>query len=87
MKSCIALGIAFLLSIGLQAQSFAAETEKVVLVIQGGAGTILRSQMTPEPEKAYQQALTEALQKGHDILKNGGKALDTTEAVVPKVER
>ena len=43
--------------------------------------------MTPEPEKAYQQALTEALQKGHDILKNGGKALDATEAVVPKVER
>ncbi len=86
MKSCIALGIAFLLSIGLQAQSFPAETEKVVLVIHGGAGTILRSQMTPEREKAYQQALTEALQKGYDILKNGGTALDATEAVVRYLE-
>jgi beta-aspartyl-peptidase (threonine type) len=86
MKSCIALGIAFLLSIGLQAQSFPAETEKVVLVIHGGAGTILRSQMTPEREKAYQQALTEALQKGYNILKNGGTALDATEAVVRFLE-
>ena len=86
MKSCIALGIAFLLSIGLQAQSFPAETEKVVLVIHGGAGTILRSQMTPERERAYQQALTEALQKGYNILKNGGTALDATEAVVRFLE-
>ena len=86
MKSFIALGLAFLLSVGLQAQSFPAETEKVVLVIHGGAGTILKSQMSPEREKAYQSALSEALQKGYDILKKGGTALDATEAVVRYLE-
>ena len=85
MKSCIALGIAFLLSIGLQAQSFPVETEKVMWVIHGGAGTILRSQMTPEREKAYQEALTEAYKKAMIFSKMEG--LDATEAVVPKVER
>ena len=30
------------------------------IAIHGGAGTILRSTMTPEKEKAYQEALKEA---------------------------
>ena len=47
MKSSIALGLAFLLSVELQAQQF------------------LRL-------KSYQSALSEALQRAHDILKKGG---------------
>lgn len=57
-----------------------------VLVIHGGAGTILKSQMTPEKEKAYHQALGEALAKGEEILKNGGSALDAVEASVKYME-
>lgn len=59
---------------------------KIVLVIHGGAGTILRSQMTPEKEKEYRDALSVALQKGYAILKNGGSSLDAVEAAVKVLE-
>jgi len=57
-----------------------------VLVIHGGAGTILKSQMTPEKEKAYQQGLNDALQTGYDILSKGGTALDAVEASIKVLE-
>ncbi|HAI84512.1 MAG TPA: beta-aspartyl-peptidase, partial [Chitinophagaceae bacterium] len=38
-----------------------AQQKKYVLVIHGGAGTILKKNMTPEKEKAYKAALEEAL--------------------------
>ncbi len=47
------------------------DEQRVVLVIHGGAGTILRSQMTPQKEKEYKDALSAALHKGYSILKNG----------------
>ncbi len=56
------------------------------LVIHGGAGTILKSQMTPEKEKAYTESLQAALDKGYSILKNGGSALDAVEATVRVME-
>lgn len=53
------------------------------LVIHGGAGTILKKNMTPEREKQYLDKLSEALQKGNEILKNGGSSLDAvTEAIL-----
>ena len=60
--------------------------DKFVLVIHGGAGTILKSQMKPEKDKAYNEALDTALQKGYDILKKGGTALDAVEASVRYME-
>lgn len=59
---------------------------KVVLVIHGGAGTILRSQMSAEREKAYTAALDTALDKGYAILAKGGSALDAVEASVRFME-
>ena len=61
-------------------------SDKFVLVIHGGAGTILKSQMTAEREKAYLEALDRALQTGNDILKKGGTALDAVEATVRSME-
>jgi beta-aspartyl-peptidase (threonine type) len=61
-------------------------SKKFVLVIHGGAGTILKSQMTPEKEKAYQQGLSDALQKGYDVLSKGGTALDAVEATIKIME-
>jgi beta-aspartyl-peptidase (threonine type) len=57
-----------------------------VLVIHGGAGTILKSQMTPEKEKAYQQGLQQALDAGNAVLKSGGAALDAVEAAIKTME-
>ena len=61
-------------------------SNKYVLVIHGGAGTIVKSQMSPERENAYKEALEKALQTGNDILKSGGTALDAVEATVRSME-
>ncbi len=47
---------------------------KVALVIHGGAGTILKKNMTAEKEKAYKDALKEALVAGYHILINQGSS-------------
>lgn len=57
-----------------------------VMVIHGGAGTILKKNMTPEKEKAYKEKLTEALQTGYDLLKAGKSSLDAVEAAVRVME-
>lgn len=57
-----------------------------VLVIHGGAGTILKSQMTPEKEKAYMEALNLALDRGQAVLAKGGTALDAVEASIRTLE-
>lgn len=67
-------------------QSVQTGKHKYVLVIHGGAGTILKSQMTPEKEAAYQKSLNDALAKGAAILNNGGSALDAVEASVKTLE-
>jgi L-asparaginase / beta-aspartyl-peptidase len=72
--------IAFCISFFAQAQ------QKPVLVIHGGAGTILQSQMTPAKEKAYREALELALTKGYAILKAGGNSLDAVVAAVKVLE-
>lgn len=59
---------------------------KPVLVIHGGAGTILKKNMTPEKEKAYLDGLKAALDKGYSILKKGGTSLDAVEAAVRVME-
>lgn len=56
------------------------------MVIHGGAGTILKKNMTPELEQAYQSKLKEALQTGYDILKNNGSSLDAVEATINILE-
>lgn len=61
-------------------------SKKFVLVIHGGAGTILKSEMTPEKEKAYMQGLNEALQAGYNVLLKGGAALDAVEASIKVLE-
>lgn len=60
--------------------------QKIALAIHGGAGTILRANMTPEMENNYKAALKAALEAGYQILKNKGSALDAVEAAVVSLE-
>ena len=64
----------------------APDPSRITLVIHGGAGTITRANMTPEKEKAYNEALNQALQTGYAILKKGGTSLDAVEATVRVME-
>jgi L-asparaginase / beta-aspartyl-peptidase len=54
--------------------------------IHGGAGTILKSLMTPEKELAYTNALKAALLAGQQILEKNGTALDAVHAAVATLE-
>ena len=56
------------------------------LAIHGGAGTLLKENMTPEKEAAYHDALARALEAGEAILREGGSAIDAVEAAVCALE-
>ena len=62
------------------------EPQRVRLAIHGGAGTIERSNMTPEREREYRAGLERALKAGYEILERGGSSLDATEAAVRVLE-
>ena len=59
---------------------------KIALAVHGGAGTILRSQMTPDLEREYRNGLETALKTGWSILNDGGSSLDAVEAAVASLE-
>lgn len=56
------------------------------LVLHGGAGAILRSEMPPARVRAYEQKLAEALDAGYAVLEAGGSALDTVVAAIKVLE-
>jgi L-asparaginase / beta-aspartyl-peptidase len=59
---------------------------RVAIVIHGGAGVIVREQMTEEMEAAYRAELENALRAGHAVLAAGGSALDAVVAAVTPLE-
>jgi beta-aspartyl-peptidase (threonine type) len=59
---------------------------KFAIAVHGGAGTILRSTMTPEKEAAYKLALQDAILSGEAILKKGGNSLEAVEHAVRTME-
>ena len=56
------------------------------LVIHGGAGTILKEDMTPALEQAYSSALKTALDAGYAVLENGGTAVNAIKASIVLLE-
>jgi beta-aspartyl-peptidase (threonine type) len=59
---------------------------KYSLVIHGGAGTIVKEDMTPELELAYTEGLSEALDAGFAVLKEGGSAVNAIKAAIVLLE-
>lgn len=58
----------------------------ISLAIHGGAGTIMKEDMTPELEKTYQEGLKEAIDKGYKVLENGGTATGAVAVAVSCLE-
>ncbi len=56
------------------------------LGIHGGAGVILRNEMTPGLEAQYRAKLAEALAAGYAVLDRGGPALDAVTAAINLLE-
>ncbi len=66
--------------------SINSKAPQYVLVIHGGAGTILKKNMPAEIEKQYLAKLKEALNTGGTILKDGGTSLDAITAAIMVME-
>ena len=60
--------------------------QKFSIAIHGGAGTIVKEDMTPELEEAYRDGLSEALSAGYAVLENGGTAVNAVKAAVVVLE-
>lgn len=58
----------------------------ISIAIHGGAGTILKKDLTPEKETAYLEALNDALTAGYSVLEKGGSSLDAVEQAVISLE-
>lgn len=59
---------------------------KFGLVIHGGAGTILKENMSDSLEAAYKSKLEEAIRVGHEILESGGSAIQAVTKTINIME-
>jgi beta-aspartyl-peptidase (threonine type) len=59
-------------------------SQEWAIVIHGGAGTM--TNLSEQEQKVYREALSEALEVGKSILKQGGTALDAVELTVKNME-
>jgi beta-aspartyl-peptidase (threonine type) len=79
------LALAALLPIALARRE--AESEKIVLVIHGGAGILSRKQMTPRLEKQFREALEQSLAAGRKALeRKSGTSLDAVVEAIKVME-
>jgi beta-aspartyl-peptidase (threonine type) len=58
----------------------------ISIAIHGGAGTILKSEMSIEKEKNYLEGLKNAIESGYELLKQGESAIDAVERAVITLE-
>ena len=59
---------------------------RFTLAIHGGAGTILKADMTPELELAYLEGLQQAMDAGFAVLEQGGSAVNAIKATIVILE-
>ena len=83
MKHFVAVLLSFLVLTTYCQTSISMKQKKAVLVIHGGAGTILRKNMTTDKELAYKSVLEQALMAGKTVLDDSGTS---TEAVIAAIE-
>ena len=59
---------------------------RVVLIVHGGAGVIVRDQHTPALDADCRAGLTNALRAGHAVLQQGAPALEAVQAAIVVLE-
>ncbi|MFD2824969.1 isoaspartyl peptidase/L-asparaginase family protein [Leeuwenhoekiella polynyae] len=62
------------------------QQQNFAIIIHGGAGTILKENMTDSLEAAYKAKLSEAIKTGYEILKNGGTSLEAVQRTINIME-
>ncbi len=58
----------------------------IAIVIHGGAGYMTPKNISETKQKEYKKKLDQAISKGHDILKNGGSALEAVQRTINILE-
>lgn len=61
-------------------------TQPISLAIHGGAGTLVKGQMTPEKETAYRKALELVLDSAYDLLEEGKSSIEAVAKAVSLLE-
>ncbi|QTD36529.1 isoaspartyl peptidase/L-asparaginase [Polaribacter batillariae] len=89
MKKLLFIASFLIISFGCSSEKTSTKQENskkvndFAIIIHGGAGTILKKNMSDEKEVEYKAKLEEAIKVGHTILKNGGTS---TEAVLKTIQ-
>lgn len=80
----IAIQYIFFILIIVSCQSLKNETTEnnFAIALHGGAGTILKANMSPELEAEYKATLEKAIRTGHEVLKNGGTSLEAVQKTI-----
>lgn len=85
-KRLFSLTLLVLGSLSAQAETPATSSAPIALAIHGGAGTLLRAEMSAEQEQQYRAVLDQALDAGYSVLKSGGASLDAVQAAILVME-
>ena len=94
MKKISFIALILLISFGCQTKNESNVTVKkstekqneFAIIIHGGAGTILKKNMTDEKEAAYKAKLEESVRVGYNILKNGGTSQEAVMKTIQVME-
>ena len=76
----------FTINCNTSTQNSTTKNAEFGIVIHGGAGTILKENLSDSLEKAYHSKLQEALNAGHSILEKGGTSIDAVQAAIMIME-
>lgn len=85
----VTVSLFFLVAVAMAGSPLRAQPSSqspLALALHGGAGTILKENMTPQTEAAYRAKLSEALVAGYALLRDGGHSLDAVEAAIRIME-
>jgi len=94
MKNSLFIALLLLIFFGCKNETDSSSEEKKIdkkknefaIIIHGGAGTILKKNMSAEKETAYKSKLEEAIKIGHAILKNGGTSQEAVMKTIQVME-
>ncbi|MDD5571018.1 MAG: isoaspartyl peptidase/L-asparaginase [Bacteroidales bacterium] len=85
-KRILIISLVFAFANMLFAQQGNQVNKNFMLVIHGGAGNITKENINDSLEKVYEKKLAEVLEKGYEVLANGGTSIDAVEACIRMME-
>ncbi len=87
MKGCVIWVLSlFLIAACSSSTDQTMTTGPITLVIHGGAGRIVKGELTPAKENAYRHQLINALEQGFKILEEGGESAQAVVAAIQIME-